>query len=585
MASVRLGSLYINFTGRTRELLRSTRAAEVALRRHQRRVRSLRNELSGFNSVARRAAAALAAFGAGAGLGGVIRQLAEYEQSMALVRGITNATGNDFQRLDQLARDLGRNTRFSAAEAAQAMVELARAGNTVNEQFSLLPATLNLAAASGATTAEVGNQLTNIINQFGLSVADAERITDTLVTTTNSANTNFEELTQALSYVGPIARQFGIDVETTEAAIGALGNAGIFATRAGRGFRGFLASLAAPSGAAAQSLASVGLSLDDVSVASLGLIPVLENLRRSGIDSAEIFNIFGRENASVAEILIRNVRSVEDLTTAIRGGTGAAQRMADLLNATLIGQLRLAASAAFGFVQAVDRMFGVTTELTNFLSSIAGFFNQLTDNLDRFRGVITATGRALLLAFGAAAVLRVRRGLVAMRRQLSLLTRALGLVRIAAKAAFRALLVGAIIEGVILLIDAFLNLSRILREQNVTWGELGRNLGLRFVANVVAAIATIPSFIVNSINAAVTLIVGSFYSLGNALVDAIAAGLRGESLSTVIDEFTGQLETGLRVTGKQAEANVAQIAQFFPKHPRPDAGLFWGDRSRVRARQ
>jgi len=85
--------------------------------------------------------------------GFTIKAAANFEQAMNRVRGITRANADEFARLNDLAKELGRTTQFSASEAAGAMEELARAGFDVEATLTALPAVLELAASSGIDSA------------------------------------------------------------------------------------------------------------------------------------------------------------------------------------------------------------------------------------------------------------------------------------------------------------------------------------------------------------------------------------------------------------------------------------------------
>ena len=73
----------------------------------------------------------------------------DFKYSMAEVSAISGATGDDLAKLEEQAKTLGATTFFSATEASQGMKYFAMAGYEVDEIMSALPATLNLAIASG----------------------------------------------------------------------------------------------------------------------------------------------------------------------------------------------------------------------------------------------------------------------------------------------------------------------------------------------------------------------------------------------------------------------------------------------------
>lgn len=70
--------------------------------------------------VATRAVTALGA-AAGTGIAAAVKVGAAFEAEMSKVSAISGATGEDFQKLTDKAKEMGAKTKFSATESAQAM--------------------------------------------------------------------------------------------------------------------------------------------------------------------------------------------------------------------------------------------------------------------------------------------------------------------------------------------------------------------------------------------------------------------------------------------------------------------------------
>src|SRR5699024_3007754 len=83
-----------------------------------------------------------------AGLGAlIVKTGAQFDDQMSSVKAGTGSTGTEMEKLREQAKKLGRDTRFSATEAAEGMEMLARAGFETDEIMNALPDVLNLAAA------------------------------------------------------------------------------------------------------------------------------------------------------------------------------------------------------------------------------------------------------------------------------------------------------------------------------------------------------------------------------------------------------------------------------------------------------
>ena len=148
--------------------------------------------------------------------------IGSFEETLAQVRGVAIRTtetlavqGRQFELLRRQAADLGATTRFTATEAGEAQLFLARAGFEVNEIYSALPATLNLAAAGVLDLGTAADIASNVLSQFNLEAEQTGQVGDILVTTANNANTNVAQLAEALKLAGPVAGALKVDLELT----------------------------------------------------------------------------------------------------------------------------------------------------------------------------------------------------------------------------------------------------------------------------------------------------------------------------------------------------------------------------------
>ena len=91
----------------------------------------------------------LLGIGVGLALRSTIRTIADFEQTMSSVQGVTAATADQMKDLTAVAQELGASTRFSATEAGEGLLFLARAGFTADEQLKTIGQTLNLAQSGG----------------------------------------------------------------------------------------------------------------------------------------------------------------------------------------------------------------------------------------------------------------------------------------------------------------------------------------------------------------------------------------------------------------------------------------------------
>lgn len=305
---------------------------------------------------------------------------ADFEEVIATVGEVSGASAAELLNLEGTARQLGATTRFSATEAGEGLLFLARAGFSVSESIEALPATLNLATVGVLDLGTAADFASNIVSQFGLAASDTERVVDVLSKTANSSNTDVRQLAEAMKFAGPVAGALGQEVEDTAAAIGVLGDSGIQASLAGTNLRGILSSLLDPTTEGRKAIEEMGLSLEDLDPATNTVADVFSKFAGAGFEAADAVQIFGRRNAAAALVLAANVQRIEELAAANLEAGGTAQSFADTLNKTQKGSLKAFISAvqeaqiAIGeeLDPAVKATLGTLTETTRILGGVEG---------------------------------------------------------------------------------------------------------------------------------------------------------------------------------------------------------------------
>lgn len=288
------------------------------------------------------------------------KTIANYSQSMSILEAVAvtaNVALKDQARvigeLDTKARKLGATTRFTASQAADGLLFLARAGFTANEQLEAINSTLDLASAGMLTLADSADLASNIVSQFGLSAAETERVVDSLINTSNRSNTSVAQLGEAMKFAGPVAGALGIALEDAASAAGVLGDRGIQASMAGTNLRTTMLKLAGPTAGAEKALAKLGLTAAEVNPATNDYIGIwekfgdaFENLEDQSQKAALATKIFGIRNVSAALILSDSTARMRELTSAQLENTGAAKLQAKATEDNLAGSFRNLVSAA-----------------------------------------------------------------------------------------------------------------------------------------------------------------------------------------------------------------------------------------------
>ena len=302
------------------------------------------------------------AAGATAVVGGIaasVKVAADFESSMAKVGATTGATGKDFDRLRQLAKDMGSSTSFSASEAAEGMNFLAMAGLSVDDTMTVLPKTLKLAAAGGLELGEAADISTNIMSGMGMGVDDLDHIINGLAQTARSSNTNIAQMGQAMKFVAPTAQTAGISFDETAAALGTLASSGLSASVGGNTLNASIRSMLAPSKEAKKELTRMGLSFTDNEGKMKPLVQITDELAEKNLTASQMFELFGAEGARGISLLTSpaNRLMLRSLTGSIENVGDVAAEMADRQMNTFEGSMKGLSSAVEGLMITVGEEF------------------------------------------------------------------------------------------------------------------------------------------------------------------------------------------------------------------------------------
>ncbi len=271
---------------------------------------------------------------------------ADFEAQMSRVQAISGATGEDFQKLNEQALQLGADTSFSAKQAAEGMENLASAGFSTQEIMAAMPGLLNLAASSGENLAVSSDIAAGTLRGFGLAADQAGHVADVLAKNAADTNAAVADTGEAMKYIAPVAHAMGLSLEEVTAAVGEMANSNIRGSQAGTTLRSALTSLASPSKEAAELMQQMGFKAFDASGKMLPLNQVIANLQQSTKNMTDeqkqnaIATIFGQEAMSGMLTLIQSgPEKLNELTNSLKNSDGASKQMADTVQNNLKGSI------------------------------------------------------------------------------------------------------------------------------------------------------------------------------------------------------------------------------------------------------
>ncbi|MBB0228510.1 phage tail tape measure protein [Streptomyces calidiresistens] len=303
-----------------------------------------------------------------------LKMSGDFEAAMNGVRAVTGATGDDFDGLRNLAKDLGSTTAFSASEAAAGMEFLGMAGWNTNQILSGMPDILNLAAAGNVQLADAANTASNIMAGFGIEAEESGRVADALAAACASANVDLSMLGETMKVAAPAAASAGWSLEQTAAAAGMLGNAGIQGETAGTGLTSAILGMMDASSAASKTLRDLGVSTLDSNGNLRDMSAILIDLEKAGANAVDMGRIFGADHGpKMAALLGQGSEALKELEDGLLNVEGAAETMAAIRMEGLNGELKTLQSAFEGLMIAIG-----DTGLLSMATSLVSRLGELT---------------------------------------------------------------------------------------------------------------------------------------------------------------------------------------------------------------
>ncbi len=311
----------------------------------------------------------------GLGVGLAIRKIVDtfggFEKQMNTVRVLTQATTAEFEALTEQAKQLGATTKFSAAEAAEGMNFLAKAGFDANEVMQALPDTLTLAAAANLELGQSADIVTNILTGLQLPIEDLTKATDVLTQAFTSSNTDLAQLGQAFKFAGPLATTAGLEFEEVATVLAFLGNAGIQASMAGTTLRGAIAQLLKPSKEGAAVLDRLGVTVKTAEGNLRPFADIIEDLEPIAGNASDILAVFGRRASGIANVLKQGSGAFREFADGLRNSGGRAAEVAAAQMQGLTGAILRMKAAVEGAVIEIGDQLAPT--LINAAEAIATF--------------------------------------------------------------------------------------------------------------------------------------------------------------------------------------------------------------------
>ena len=318
-----------------------------------------------------------AVLGVSIGIKDAVDTYKDFEAAMSQVKAISGATGSDFVKLNNKAKEMGATTKFTATESAEAFNYMAMAGWKAGDMLDGIEGILSLAAASGEDLASTSDIVTDAMTAFHMEASEAGRFSDVLAAAASNANTTVSGMGETFKYAGAMAGTLRYSIEDVALMTGLMASAGIKGTMSGTALNSIFTRLSTNTNGAADAISKLGVEFFTSEGNARDLSDVMGELRAatagmSAEQKSQIANtIAGMEaQKGLLAILDASEEDYNDLADAINNADGAAAAMADTMMDNLQGSITYLQSA-------VDEVkLSVGGRLSTYVRGLADWFKE-----------------------------------------------------------------------------------------------------------------------------------------------------------------------------------------------------------------
>jgi TP901 family phage tail tape measure protein len=367
-----------------------------------------------------------------------VRAAGNFQQSMNMVQATSGATTKQLGSLSKKALELGRDFKLpnvSAKDAADAMVQLGKAGFNTNQILKATRGVLQLGLAANISFGDAANITARALKAFNLEAKDSSRVANLFAAAANKSTAEVTDLAYGFQNASGQFQGAGYSIETLTTALTVLVDKGLSGEYAGTALKTMLIRLQGPTAKAAAEMNRLGISVYDAQ-GKMRPLPVIIGQFADAFKGATdkqreqaLITIFGvRANQAMAKLLQGGVPIWEKYAKAVTN-TNAAQKMAEArtkgfngamqaigsavetlaiqLGTALLPSLEKAARGFANFVNDIDpnKVIAVFTVAFNGVKAvIQGFVGVLKTGFGQQIAIAAVGTYALVKALGAARI-------------------------------------------------------------------------------------------------------------------------------------------------------------------------------------
>ena len=302
-----------------------------------------------------------------------VQSIVDFEAANSKLAAILGTTSNNIKDLTLDAQRLGSATKYTASEATNLQIELAKLGFSRKEILQSTEGILKFAQATGSDLPEAAALAGAALRMFGAETSETERYVSAMAVATTKSALSFSYLQTAMPIVGPVAKAFNFQIEDTLALLGKLADAGFDASMSATATRNILLNLADGSGKLAKALGGPVNTLPE-------LVAGLKKLKEQGVDLNTTLELTDKRSVAAFNAFLTAADKIVPLRKQITGVTNELNDMANTMGENVQGAVAGLSSAWEAFMLSFMNSTGPAKSFLDFLAGIRNIAHELKDN-------------------------------------------------------------------------------------------------------------------------------------------------------------------------------------------------------------
>lgn len=241
---------------------RPFRQIEAGLKRHQKRMGKLQDKGVGLTAGITAPTGLVAKRGFDTILG--------FEKEVNKAQAYGELDGDSRNQIEAMARRIGRDTQFTAQQAAMMARTYIQAGRDLKQTLGMVEPTLDFAKFGDVDPAKAADVITSVTSAYRVPLETIEqaqnaarKVGDIIAKGANISRADVNDFGMAFKYAAPVAARLGVSMEQLGAAVATMNQNGLRGDEAGVAVRSMLTRMVKPTLGARAAMASLNMEFED----------------------------------------------------------------------------------------------------------------------------------------------------------------------------------------------------------------------------------------------------------------------------------------------------------------------------------